>query len=65
MMIMNDLLQKTSAELEKLAGELRAQIRDARFKLSMRQETKVHILRVAKRDLARVLTAKTKTSSTK
>ena len=51
----NELQQKTEKELETLANELRATIRDARFKLAVRQLSKVHTVRDAKRSLARVL----------
>ncbi|MFH1077862.1 MAG: 50S ribosomal protein L29 [Patescibacteria group bacterium] len=59
MMNPKDLIQKQHDELERLAGELRADIRDFRFKVATRQYTKVRTLRNAKKDLARVLTALT------
>ena len=57
MMNMNELAQKTPTELTKLASELRAQIREMRFKVSARQLAKIHTIRAAKRDLARIETA--------
>lgn len=59
MMNPKDLSQKQRDELERLAGELRADIRDLRFKVATRQNAKVRTLRNAKKDLARVLTALT------
>ncbi|MCI0479478.1 50S ribosomal protein L29 [Candidatus Uhrbacteria bacterium] len=57
MMNPKDLAQKTRDELLRTANELRADIRDFRFKVATRQHAKVRMLRNAKRDLARVLTA--------
>ena len=56
MMNPKELMQKTEGELEKLAQDLRADIRDLRFKVATRQNTKVRNLRHVKKDLARVLT---------
>lgn len=53
----HDLASKTPNELAKMATELRAEIRELRFKISSRQHSKVHGLSQVKRDLARVLTA--------
>lgn len=64
MMTSKDLIQKTEAELTKLASDARAEIRDLRFKISARQHAKVRSIRDLKRDLARILTAlKSKTDS--
>jgi ribosomal protein L29 len=52
-----ELTQKTREELTKMASDLRADIRDTRFKVATRQHPKVRTLRDAKQDLARVLTA--------
>jgi len=52
----NELRQKSNGELEKCAQDLRAEIRDYRFKIATRQNTKVRNLRNVKKDLARVLT---------
>ncbi len=56
MMNPKELQQKTERELEKLAQDLRAEIRELRFKIATRQNAKVRNLRHAKKDLARVLT---------
>lgn len=53
----NELTQKTTEELAKMAADARAQIRDMRFKVATRQYTKVRTVREVKRDLARLLTA--------
>ena len=55
-MLINDLRQKSREELERLAAEHRAHIRDMRFKISSRQYSKVRSIRDAKHDLARILT---------
>jgi ribosomal protein L29 len=52
-----ELKQKTSDELVKMTADLRAELRDLRFKIATRQHTKVRVLRNTKRDIARVLTA--------
>jgi large subunit ribosomal protein L29 len=57
MMNPKDLRLKTRDELARHATELRAEIRDLRFKIATRQHAKVRTVRVAKKDLARVLTA--------
>jgi ribosomal protein L29 len=56
MMNPKELVQKTDVELEKLAQDLRAEIRDFRFKIATRQHAKVRNLRHVKKDLARVCT---------
>lgn len=53
----NELAQKTREELTTLISDARAEIRDMRFSVAMRQQTKVRSLRNAKRDLARLMTA--------
>lgn len=52
-----ELASKSLEELHKTIGEQRALIRDLRFKITTRQNTKVRVLREAKKDLARLLTA--------
>ena len=52
-----ELALKTPEELAALERELRAKIRDLRFSLSAGQTKTVREIRVAKRDLARVLHA--------
>lgn len=49
-----ELRSKTPAELSRLADELRAQLRDVRFKVATRQHGKVHDMKRLRRDLARV-----------
>ncbi len=56
MMLTNDLKQKSVEELNTLAAELAAKIRDAGFRLATRQLTKVSEVAAYKRDLARVKT---------
>lgn len=46
----------STVELNSKAAELRGLIRDLRFKVTTRQNSKVRSLRVARKDLARVLT---------
>ncbi len=55
-MLTNDLKQKSVEELNTLAAELAAKIRDAGFRLATRQLTKVSEVAAYKRDLARVKT---------
>lgn len=57
MMNPKDLAQKTREELAKLEADARAEIRELRFKISSRQNSKVRAVRDIKRDLARILTA--------
>lgn len=56
MMLAKDLKQKSVEELNTLAAELAAKIRDAGFRLATRQLTKVSEVAAYKRDLARVKT---------
>lgn len=51
-----DLQQMTQIELQTKAAELRGLIRDLRFKITTRQNSKVRDLLKARKDLARVLT---------
>ncbi|HPN14702.1 MAG TPA: 50S ribosomal protein L29 [bacterium] len=51
-----DLKQLTQIELQNKASELRGFIRDLRFKVTTRQNSKVRDLLKARKDLARVLT---------
>lgn len=59
----NELRQKSRAELERLVSETRAHIREMRFKVATRQFSKVRMLRSLKRDLARALTVMNQSSS--
>lgn len=56
-----DLKQMTQVELNAKAAELRGLVRDLRFKVTTRQNSKVRDLRKARQDLARVLTTLTLT----
>ncbi len=51
-----DIKQLTQIELQNKASELRGLIRDLRFKVTTRQNSKVRDLLKARKDLARVLT---------
>lgn len=51
-----ELRPKGLPELSKLAGELREELRDLRFKVSQRQLKDVRRIREVKRDLARIET---------
>lgn len=51
-----DLKQLTQIELQNKASELRGLIRDLRFKVTTRQNSKVRELLKVRKDLARVLT---------
>jgi ribosomal protein L29 len=57
-MDIKELRTQTPEALERLAGELRAKIRDLRFTAGTRQLADVRNLRDARKDLARVLTVK-------
>ena len=57
-MDIKELRTQTPEALERLAGELRAKIRDLRFNAGTRQLADVRNLRDARKDLARVLTVK-------
>ncbi len=59
-----ELRSKSPAELVRLADELRAQIRDVRFKVATRQHGKVHDMKRLRRDLARVETVRTTKQAT-
>jgi ribosomal protein L29 len=52
-----ELQQKSAAELNRDAADLRSSIRELRFKIATRQHGKVREMRNKKRDLARLLTA--------
>ena len=52
-----DIKLMTKEEVHSKAAELRGSIRDLRFKIKTRENAKVRILRLMRRDLARVLTA--------
>lgn len=51
-----ELKQMTQVELNAKAAELRGLVRDLRFKITTRQNSRVRDLRKARKDLARVLT---------
>ncbi len=51
-----ELLQKTSAELRREANTLRAELRDLRFKIATRQNSKVSQMREKRKQLARIET---------
>lgn len=50
-----DLKQLTSVELSTKAAELRGLVRDLRFKVTTRQNSKVRDLRKARKELAQVM----------
>lgn len=52
-----DLKQLTSVELNTKTAELRGLVRDLRFKVTTRQNSKVRDLRKARKELAQVLSA--------
>lgn len=60
-----ELSQKTPVELRRQADELRAELRDLRFKVKTRQYLKVRTVREKRRELARTVHALSKTSATK
>lgn len=49
-----ELLPKTAHELQRMAAELRDQVRTERFKVATRQQGKVHTVRALRKDLARI-----------
>ncbi|MBU2566121.1 50S ribosomal protein L29 [Patescibacteria group bacterium] len=51
-----DIRQLTPVELKQRAAELRGEIRDLRFNITTRQNSKVRDLRKARKDLARIVT---------
>jgi len=53
---MKELKTKSVAELQRMAAELRASIRDGRFQLAMRQNKALAKTREARKDLARIET---------
>ncbi len=57
-MTTNELKLKNATELERLAMELRMQVRDLRFKVATRQLTKIHEVKALKRQLAMVETVR-------
>ena len=56
----SDLTQKTVEELTKLVADQRAEIRELRFKIATRQESKVRAYRRLQKDIARLETALTR-----
>lgn len=60
-----ELSQKTPVELRRQAEELRAELRDLRFKVKTRQFLKVRTVRAKRRELAQTLHALAKASATK
>ncbi len=55
-MDITELKQKNVTELQRLAHDLRAELRDLRFKVATRQWSKVRTMRAKRTDLARVET---------
>lgn len=55
-MELKDLRNQSPERLDQLAGELRAKVRDLRFTVGTRQRSDVRDLRMAKKELAQVLT---------
>lgn len=53
---MKELREKSEGEQKKLLHELAQQVRELRFKIATREETKHHTLRLAKKDIARLQT---------
>ncbi|MBP6975272.1 MAG: 50S ribosomal protein L29 [Candidatus Moranbacteria bacterium] len=51
-----ELREKTEGEQTKLLHELAVQVRELRFKIATREETKHHTLHQAKKDVARLKT---------
>ncbi len=51
-----ELREKSEGEQKKLLHELAQQVRELRFKIATREETKHHTLRLAKKDIARLQT---------
>ncbi|MCA9384409.1 MAG: 50S ribosomal protein L29 [Candidatus Magasanikbacteria bacterium] len=60
-----ELSLKTPVELRRQAEELRAELRDLRFKVKTRQYLKVRTVRVKRRELARTVHALAKATATK
>ena len=53
-MDVHELQQKQPDELRRLVQELSGQLRDLRFKVATRQWSKVHSIRVLRKDLSRI-----------
>ena len=51
-----ELQQKSLEELARLVADMRAEIRELRFKIATRQESKVRKFRQLQKDIARILT---------
>lgn len=51
-----ELQEKSLGEKVKLLAELEVKVRELRFKIATREETKHHALRLAKKDIARLKT---------
>lgn len=55
---LQDLKNKTIAELEKLSSELNVQIRKFQLESKMRKNKNTNLAKIIKKDLARILTVK-------
>lgn len=55
-MLINELSIKTEAELEKMIPELKAKLRDLRFRVARRELKNVREIREAKKDIAKIQT---------
>ncbi|NMC51452.1 50S ribosomal protein L29 [Candidatus Kuenenbacteria bacterium] len=55
-MTIQELKTKSDAELKKLLGEKKESLRVMRFKVAQRQLKKVHEVKTAKQEIARIMT---------
>lgn len=55
-MLINELSMKTETELEKMIPELKAKLRDLRFRVARRELKNVRDIREAKKDIAKIQT---------
>lgn len=55
-MKIKELREKSEGEQQKLLHECEQSVRELRFKIATREETRHHTLRLAKKDIARLKT---------
>ena len=57
-MKISEVREKSDVELDRLLAETRDKVRDMRFKVAARQLPDVRAIRVARQDIAQILTVK-------
>ncbi len=51
-----EIRKKSEEDLQRLLGELKEQVRNFRFKIASKEVKNHQLLRIAKKDIARILT---------